>query len=99
MSNSNLSFWKTPSGWAALGLIAAASYFLFFEHGEHVWPYLPYLILLLCPFMHFFMHGSHGHDRHNNEQKETEEDQMTFKERPQQKTTTNIEEKRENDAR
>lgn len=51
------------------------------------------------PLYAFFMHGSHGHGRHNNEQKETEEDQMTFKERPQQKTTTNIEEKRENDAR
>nr|WP_136251524.1 DUF2933 domain-containing protein [Ningiella ruwaisensis] len=98
MSDSKLSFWKTPSGWAALGLIAAASYFLFFEHGEHVWPYLPYLILLLCPFMHFFMHGSHGHGHHDGEHRKTEE-QMTLTEERQQKTTTNIEEKRENDAR
>ena len=80
MSDSKLSFWKTPSGWAALGLIAAASYFLFFEHGEHVWPYLPYLILLLCPFIHFFMHGSHGHGHHDGEQRKTEEAQMTFTE-------------------
>jgi len=59
-----------------------------------VWPYLPYLILLLCPFIHFFMHGSHGHGHHDGEQRKTEEAQMTFTEERQQKTTTNMEEKR-----
>jgi hypothetical protein len=35
----------TPKGLAALGLIAAASYFLLIEHRQHVWPFLPFLIL------------------------------------------------------
>ncbi len=39
------SFWMTPKGLAALGLIAAASYFLLIEHRQHVWPFLPFLIL------------------------------------------------------
>ena len=75
MNKQKLPFWRTPSGWSAIGLIAAASYFLFVEHGEHVFPYLPYLILLLCPVMHIFMHGSHGkgHETHTN-------DEQTFKE-------------------
>lgn len=61
MSNQKGSFWLTPKGLAALGLIAAASYFLLMEHRQHVWQYLPFLILLACPFMHIFMHGGHGH--------------------------------------
>ena len=51
------------------------------------------------PLHPFFMHGSHGHGHHDGEQRKTEEAQMTFTEERQQKTTTNIEEKRENDAR
>ncbi len=60
MSKQSQSFWLTQKGLAALGLIAAASYFLFVEHREHVFEFLPYLILLLCPLMHVFMHGGHG---------------------------------------
>lgn len=63
MSNQKSSFWMTPKGLAALGLIGAASYFLLMEHRQHVWQYLPFLILLACPFMHIFMHGGHGHGR------------------------------------
>lgn len=62
MKSKHPKFWSTPTGWAALALIAAATYFLIFEHGHHVAQFLPFLILMLCPFMHMLMHGSHGHD-------------------------------------
>ena len=55
------SFWKTPSGLAALGLIGAVTYFLVVEHQQHVFAFLPFLIFLACPLMHLFMHGKHGH--------------------------------------
>tara|TARA_R110002050_G_scaffold55094_9_gene124535 strand:- start:2418 stop:2759 length:342 start_codon:yes stop_codon:yes gene_type:complete len=73
MSNKPRSFWSTPSGWAALGLIGAASYFLLMEHTQHFFQFLPFLILLLCPLMHVFMHGSHGKHEHN-EDKSLEKD-------------------------
>lgn len=66
MRNKPRSFWSTPTGWAALGLIAAASYFLLVEHRQHFFEYLPFLILLLCPLMHVFMHGSHGNHHHDS---------------------------------
>lgn len=65
MSNKPRSFWSTPTGWAALGLVGAASYFLLMEHSQHFFQFLPFLILLLCPLMHLFMHGSHGKHEHN----------------------------------
>ena len=70
------SFWFTPKGLAALGLIAAATYFLLVEHRQHVWQYLPFLILLACLFMHLFMHGGHGgHDnRHDHYKDESKQD-------------------------
>lgn len=71
------SFWKSPSGFAAIGLIVAASYFLLVEHREHVLPLLPYFILLLCPLMHIFMHGSHGghgSDKDHDHSKESDEE-------------------------
>lgn len=76
MSNKPRSFWSTPTGWTALGLIAAVSYFLLVEHRQHIFEYLPYLIFLACPLMHVFMHGSHGkheHDESNFHEKESPE--------------------------
>ena len=68
MATQKTSFWLTPKGLAALGLIAAASYFLLIEHRQHVWQFLPFLILLACPFMHLFMRGGHGgHGQHEDE--------------------------------
>ena len=40
MSNKQPSFWVTPTGWAALGLIGAASYFLLMEHTQHLFQFL-----------------------------------------------------------
>lgn len=60
MSSEKSSFWWSPKGLAALGLIGAVSYFLLVEHRQHVFAFLPILIILLCPLMHIFMHGGHG---------------------------------------
>ena len=60
MSDSKRSFWLTPNGLAALGLIGAVTYFLLTEHRAHFIYALPFLILLLCPVMHIFMHRGHG---------------------------------------
>ena len=67
MSKQSQSFWFTPKGFAALGLIGAVSYFLLVEHREHLFQFLPYLILLLCPLMHIFMHGGHGGHGHHED--------------------------------
>lgn len=80
MSNKSRSFWTTPTGWAALGLIGAASYFLLVEHTQHFFEYLPFLILLLCPLMHVFMHGSHGKHGHDESAAQEKETQETFSE-------------------
>ena len=58
--SSKPSFWFTPKGVAALGLIGATSYFLLMEHRQHLFTILPFLIFLMCPLMHIFMHGGHG---------------------------------------
>ncbi|MFQ6004472.1 MAG: DUF2933 domain-containing protein [Woeseia sp.] len=60
MKESGRNFWFTPNGLAAIGLIAAALYFLLTEHRAHFIYALPFLILLLCPVMHIFMHRGHG---------------------------------------
>jgi len=80
MKNEHPKFWSTPTGWAALALIGAATYFLIFEHGQHVLQFLPYSILLLCIFMHVFMHGSHG--KHGSEHSHASEnrEEETFQE-------------------
>lgn len=59
------SHWTTLHGAATLILTAAALYFLFVEHGEHLRPYLPMLVFLLCPLMHLFMHKGHGGHGHH----------------------------------
>ncbi|MBR9910224.1 MAG: DUF2933 domain-containing protein [Gammaproteobacteria bacterium] len=78
MATQKSSFWLTPKGLAALGLIGAASYFLLVEHRQHVWQFLPFLILLACPFMHLFMHGGHGehggHGGHGQHEDESQQD-------------------------
>ncbi|SDJ17740.1 Protein of unknown function [Ferrimonas sediminum] len=61
MAKRQRSFWSTPQGWAAIGLIASVSYFLLVEHRQHLFEFLPFLILLACPLMHIFMHRGHGH--------------------------------------
>lgn len=67
MSSQHKSFWMSPKGFAAIGLIGATSYFLLMEHRQHLFQWLPFLILLLCPLMHLFMHGGHGgHGGHEN---------------------------------
>ncbi|MBL4799427.1 MAG: DUF2933 domain-containing protein [Oleispira sp.] len=98
MSNKKASFWLSPRGLAALGMVGAASYFLLMEHSEHVWQYLPFLILLACPFMHMFMHKSHGHDHQksnedNDEYQRGLEDGRNTVENISSKHTTEIEEK------
>ena len=60
MSDLKRSFWLTPNGLAAMGLIGGVLYFLLTEHRAHFVNALPYLILLLCPVMHVFMHRGHG---------------------------------------
>jgi len=68
MANKRGSFWFTPNGFAAMGLIGAASYFLLVEHRQHLFQWLPFLILALCPLMHLFMHGGHGgHGSHEHQ--------------------------------
>ena len=64
MNKATKNFWFSTKGLGALGLIAAASYFLLVVHREHLLVFLPYLILLACPLMHVFMH--HGHGRHGS---------------------------------
>lgn len=73
MAQQHRSFWFTPKGFAALGLIGAATYFLLMEHRQHVWQYLPFLIILACPFMHLFMHKGHGgHGGHGDNESEAD---------------------------
>lgn len=67
--------WLSARGVAALGLIAAASYFLLVEHRDHLIAFLPYVILLACPFMHLFMHRGHGrHGAQSQEKKKGKHD-------------------------
>ncbi|EGM70167.1 DUF2933 domain-containing protein [Shewanella sp. HN-41] len=72
MAKQRRSFWFTPQGWAAIGMIAAVSYFLFMEHRQHLFEFLPLLILLACPLMHVFMH--HGHRHHNDDPHRADKD-------------------------
>ena len=73
MKHKKTSFWFSPKGYAAVGLIAAVSYFLLMEHRQHLFEWLPFIILILCPFMHLFMHGDHdahgSHDHNDNAEK------------------------------
>lgn len=78
MSQQKQSFWMSPKGLAAMGLIASVSYFLFMEHRQHLFEFLPFLIILLCPLMHIFMHGGHDHGGHG-EQQDHEKESEAYK--------------------
>lgn len=80
MPKQSSSFWLSPQGLAALGMIGAVSYFLFMEHREHVWQYLPFLIFLLCPLMHIFMHRGHGHGGHGHSPTDSSEGNPSYQE-------------------
>ena len=79
MSNQKQSFWMSPKGFAAMGLIASVSYFLFMEHRQHLFQWLPFLIILLCPLMHIFMHGGHGHGGHGDHGGESDNESEAYK--------------------
>lgn len=82
------SFWFTPKGLAAIGLIGAAVYFLLSEHRQHTWQLLPYLILLACPFMHFFMHGKHGaHGTDHQHEDNAEQDASSHRDHDESRET------------
>lgn len=73
MATQKSTFWLSPKGLAALGLIGVATYFLLIEHRQHVWQFLPYLIVLACPVMHLFMHGGHHGRGHKHEDNKDEQ--------------------------
>jgi len=85
------SFWKTPSGLAALGLIGAATYFLVIEHHQHIFAFLPFLIFLACPLMHLFMHGNHGHSKHEENEESKDNFQQGIEEGKRQSLNSNNE--------
>lgn len=62
----DISWWRSKSGFALLGFLAVAAFFLLTEHTAHVFGALPWLFLLACPLLHLFMHGGHGHGGHDN---------------------------------
>ena len=61
------SLWRTRYGVGLLVLGAVAAFFLFAEHGAHIFGVLPFLLILVCPLMHLFMHRGHGAHGHHNE--------------------------------
>lgn len=65
-------FWGSPRGWASIGLIGIATYYLLAEHRAHVVPVLPWLILLACPLLHLVMHRGHGGHGHAHGSREPE---------------------------
>lgn len=79
MSNQKQSFWMSPKGFAAMGLIASVTYFLLMEHRQHLFQFLPFLIILLCPLMHIFMHGGHGHGGHGGHGGDSDSESEAYK--------------------
>lgn len=61
-------FWRSRAGWALLGFLAIAGFFLFTEHRAHALGALPFLLVALCPLLHRFGHGGHGHDARKGDQ-------------------------------
>ena len=59
---------KTPAGWALIGFLAIAAFYLVTEHTAHLFGFLPFAILLACPLMHIFMHHGHGGHHHHGQQ-------------------------------
>lgn len=61
------SFWKSPLGWACLGLAAIAAAFIATGHATHVLSVAAWLLVLACPLMHFFLHRHHDRRRHEHD--------------------------------
>ena len=60
---------RSRAGFALLGFLAIAVFFLWEEHEAHILGILPFALLLLCPLLHLFMHGGHGgHGSNGNHQ-------------------------------
>ncbi|MBI2529096.1 MAG: DUF2933 domain-containing protein [Candidatus Rokubacteria bacterium] len=48
-------WFRTRSGFALIGFLLIAGFFLVTEHTAHLLGILPYLLLLACPLLHFFL--------------------------------------------
>lgn len=57
-------WYRTWTGLAGLGAVAAVALHLSLHHVTHVRDALPVVLLLLCPLMHVFLHGGQGHGGH-----------------------------------
>jgi len=62
-------WYRTWTGLAGLGAVAAVALRLSPDHVAHVRDALPAVLLLLCPLMHVFLHGGQGHGRHGKDGK------------------------------
>lgn len=63
------SFWRSKTGFVAIGFLLIAAFLLLSEHRAHALGYLPFLLLPACLLFHVFMHrghGSHGASAHND---------------------------------
>ena len=68
MASERWSFWMTPKGLAAIGLVGAVTYFLLMEHRQH--PALPLWTVAISAVMGIVMgkivFGGLGHDKFNS---------------------------------
>jgi len=62
MKTRTRSFWGTPPGIAATGLIAIGGNFLYIEHRQYPFDALPCLLLGACLLLYGFMHRATGMD-------------------------------------
>ena len=56
-------------------LLVIGGVYLFFDHGQHLLPYLPFTFLLGCLAMHLFMHSGHGGHGGDTSRNHNEHDQ------------------------